>query len=618
MSRKPDPSLIRPVKEYTIGWICALPLEQQASGSVFDNIHSTTGHPDIPDEGQSGDVYILGNIGNLNIVLATLTIGRYGNVRAAVVATQLVSSFRSIKFLLMVGIAGGIPNLNHKGADIRLGDVVVSVPEGEYNGVVKWDMGKTEKGNKFKRTGSLNQPPAKLLSAVGSLRFNHTLYESEISSYITEVQRKYPNLPGTTYLGSENDVLFQADYEHEDQKNQTCHACDPSRTVHRESRKSKDPVIHYGIIASGDQVIKHAPTRDELRSQLNAKCVEMEGAGTMDAFPCLVVRGICDYSDSHKNKDWQPYAALTAAAYTKELLMLLQTQNVTSPQPTAAQEPQGALGPPRLEASRSVSQYYYRPVEDRGSNGVVRSRPQTERVPHDVNIMGRASGSNEIRIPGAQSIQTPLLPSTPLPHKLRKYSIAAVNWDNWHYRLYFQTSQGIFEGRRDEDEWQITKIPGIDAAIYTPLAAVARRKGQDIRLYYLSPDFVIQEHRYTEAKGWLPGTLESLEVSATPSSRLAAVEWSGNIRVYFQGSNYDKIEELRYMDNVRSRGSGNVKGWERGATLCSALNGTSLAAATYIADRVKIHIFYQDGSYNVRELVYKGDGFEEGTESNYI
>lgn len=43
----------------------------------------------------------------------------------------------------------------------------------------------------------------------------------------------------------------------------------------------------------------------------------------MDSFPCLVIRGICDYADSHKNKIWQPYAALTAAAYAQELLSVI-------------------------------------------------------------------------------------------------------------------------------------------------------------------------------------------------------------------------------------------------------------------------------------------------------
>jgi nucleoside phosphorylase len=46
----------------------------------------------------------------------------------------------------------------------------------------------------------------------------------------------------------------------------------------------------------------------------------MEAAGLMNTFPCLVIRGICDYSDSHKNKEWQGYAAMVAAAYAKDLL----------------------------------------------------------------------------------------------------------------------------------------------------------------------------------------------------------------------------------------------------------------------------------------------------------
>lgn len=51
-------------------------------------------------------------------------------------------------------------------------------------------------------------------------------------------------------------------------------------------------------------------------------CVEMEAAGLMNNYPCVVVRGICDYADSHKNKDWQGYAAAVAVAYAKELLLV--------------------------------------------------------------------------------------------------------------------------------------------------------------------------------------------------------------------------------------------------------------------------------------------------------
>jgi hypothetical protein len=54
----------------------------------------------------------------------------------------------------------------------------------------------------------------------------------------------------------------------------------------------------------------------------------MEAAGLMDNFPCLVIRGICDYADSHKNKQWQGYAAATAGAYAKELLSVIPPKQV--------------------------------------------------------------------------------------------------------------------------------------------------------------------------------------------------------------------------------------------------------------------------------------------------
>jgi hypothetical protein len=65
--------------------------------------------------------------------------------------------------------------------------------------------------------------------------------------------------------------------------------------------------------------LKVGVTREKLRQESGTICLEMEAAGLMDNFPCLVIRGICDYSDTHKNKNWQPYAAATVAAYAKEV-----------------------------------------------------------------------------------------------------------------------------------------------------------------------------------------------------------------------------------------------------------------------------------------------------------
>ena len=132
--------------------------------------------------------------------------------------------------------------------------------------------------------------------------------------------------PGTQY-----DCLYEAEYDHPE-GNTTCSQCDRDRLVDREPRPSSEPVIHYGLIASGDQVMRHGTTRDRLRRDQNVLCFEMEAAGLMDTFRCLVIRGICDYADSHKNQRWQAYAAVTAAAYAKELLCLVPGSQVIGPQ----------------------------------------------------------------------------------------------------------------------------------------------------------------------------------------------------------------------------------------------------------------------------------------------
>lgn len=100
----------------------------------------------------------------------------------------------------------------------------------------------------------------------------------------------------------------------------------PERDTHRAV------TVHYGTIASGNSVIKDAMTRDKYANdpELDVLCFEMEAAGLTNNFPCLVIRGICDYSDSHKNDDLHKYAALTAAAYARELLIVLKPQKVNN------------------------------------------------------------------------------------------------------------------------------------------------------------------------------------------------------------------------------------------------------------------------------------------------
>ncbi|PNP60051.1 hypothetical protein THARTR1_00075 [Trichoderma harzianum] len=335
--------------DYTVGWVCALPQEQTAAMAMLDERHESLSKPPTDT-----NTYTLGSIGQHNIVITCLPKGHAGPNSAATVATQMVQTFASIKIGLMVGIGGGIP------PKVRLGDVVVSTPDDQFPGVVQWDLGKSTEEGKFKRTGSLNNPPNSLLSALGKLESKHDLEGSKIPDFLEQIREKYP-LAAKTYLNSTSlkDVLFKSGYPHvhgkpienngvddnmkedgdgvsdqeeEEEEEEGCVSCDPSQIIRRKHRAM---CVHYGLIASSNTTIEDAEFRDRLNKELGKKvlCVEMEAAGLMNSFPCIIIRGICDYADTHRATTWRKYAAAVAAAFAKELVGCVQSSDAEGERP---------------------------------------------------------------------------------------------------------------------------------------------------------------------------------------------------------------------------------------------------------------------------------------------
>lgn len=309
---------------YTIAWIAALSIERAAAEAMLDERHAVpTG---FTRHQTDANVYTWGRVGEHNIVIAALASGDYGITSAATTASSLLASLPSIRVGLLVGIGGGIARPD-EGHDIRLGDVVVSQPSGTIGGVCQYDLIKAKSGGKRERKGFLGRPPTVLLNALTSIQAYHEQKDSDVPCFLRMMLEKNPKMgkrskqnPGYTYQGFDNDRLFKASCNHI--PGLGCQGCDTADEIQRDSRDTTDPDIHYGTIASGNTLVKDAATRDRIATDLGEDCIcfEMEAAGLMNHFPCLVIRGICDYADSHKNDRWQRYASATAAAYAKELL----------------------------------------------------------------------------------------------------------------------------------------------------------------------------------------------------------------------------------------------------------------------------------------------------------
>ncbi|KAJ5734429.1 hypothetical protein N7493_003215 [Penicillium malachiteum] len=221
--------------------------------------------------------WTLGTIGEHNVVIACLPKGQYGTKSAANVAAWMISTFPTIKFGLMVGIGGGIP------PKIRLGDVVVSTPVGQFPGVIQWDIGKANEGGSSERTGLLNNPPTSLLTALATLETRHALGRSSIPQYLEELKMKFLGIVSKYLPSGLQDILFKANYGHvnkgpmdtdnnksaaadenvdereeeewDEDEDESCKLCDKTQVV---KRKARDMTVHFGLIASGNQVIKDA------------------------------------------------------------------------------------------------------------------------------------------------------------------------------------------------------------------------------------------------------------------------------------------------------------------------------------------------------------------------
>ncbi|TQV90400.1 nacht and wd domain-containing protein [Cordyceps javanica] len=311
-----DPSI------YTVAWIAPLEIETQAAMYMLDDTHLGK----FPDDG--GDyTYIAGEMRGHNVIIATFPAGHnYGTSAAAALASHIKTAFRNIRVSLLVGVAAGIPRLSGPDLrDIRLGDVLVAMPEGDDAAVVAYGLGKATAAGfqQLQRGHAMNRTAAKVAAAIGVIKRDAPRDADRFLPFYDRMKHRAHAKGTFEDPGQDQDRLYDAGGGDE--------------LVARVPRSGGDrrTRVWYGPIGSGDKLTKNAQVRDELLASHNVLGLEMEAAGALTALPVGVVRGVADYADPHKNKQWQPYAAAMAAAYAKAILEEIAPPRLEAPQRTA-------------------------------------------------------------------------------------------------------------------------------------------------------------------------------------------------------------------------------------------------------------------------------------------
>ncbi|KAJ4245967.1 hypothetical protein NW762_013711 [Fusarium torreyae] len=295
-------------EDFYVALICALPLEFDTICMVIDEFWDHEGDQYGRTYGDR-NTYVTGRIGKHNVVAAMLGLGK---VNSATTATSLRASYPNIQLAILVGICGAMPYIDAK--PVRLGDVIIS------DTIIQYDFGrqvnrefvrkKTSEGSSGSISRNVLNLMANLNTSFGRRRLHERtmVYSEQLDAAAARTGQSerctgpYASMGNSFESKFQKQILAEEEYEEGDEL------------------RLAAPAIHFGPMASGDTVMLSAEYRDQIAQVEGVVGFEMEGAGLWRELPCIVVKGVSDYADSEKTKEWQDYAAATAAAASKALL----------------------------------------------------------------------------------------------------------------------------------------------------------------------------------------------------------------------------------------------------------------------------------------------------------
>jgi nucleoside phosphorylase len=289
--------------DVTIGIMAALSIEGAAMRTLMAR-PQTVRMRDDPNE------YRLGHLDSAapgrphHVVLVTLPGDDTRN--AAATCTDMLRSFPHIRAVIMMGIAGGVPDPRDPQRHVRLGDVVVAL-----DGIV--DYGHIRQGPE----GAQQRRPVGGIS-MDLKRVAQRIHQDQILGKTLD----WPRLltPPEDYPMA----VFARPPDARDQLHRGRRLIPhPDRSL--SGHPPGLPKVHFGPVGSADVLLRSAETRDQLAAQHRVLAFEMETAGVAAGVAnrgvnWFVVRGITDYCDEYKNDDWHQYGSLVAAGGVRGLL----------------------------------------------------------------------------------------------------------------------------------------------------------------------------------------------------------------------------------------------------------------------------------------------------------
>jgi nucleoside phosphorylase len=327
----PNCSWPQPLLAFEVAIICALCEEYDAVEAVLDETYDTDTYSKGDDDPNR---YTCGKFGRSNVVLSLLP--GMGKEHAASGSAYFRTSFPDIKLCLVVGICAGSAR-DSQNKHILLGDIIVSTEIVQSDFGRQWENDMSRKKTTIDNFGRPSKEIRGLLAKLQTWKTGELLRANTVSVLTNLIQTREV----WHYSGRENEILFRAEYHHKHHLDAECEVCDrdeacetaqkasceglrcdPLEAIDREvNREDEFPLIHFGAFSSTNQVIRSSKHRDARSAADGVIGFEMEGAGVWDNFPTVIIKGVCDYADSHKNKKFQGYAAAAAASCSKAFLI---------------------------------------------------------------------------------------------------------------------------------------------------------------------------------------------------------------------------------------------------------------------------------------------------------